>query len=134
MASEPLPKAADTPMSAAAGMVVTEINTPMRVLARASVREITPTTPASTATMTENQLGVLMRLLRGRTPTAKAFGSSLAARITRLSRRGAITARAMPTFRICSDEDQVDNADRLVFDQPAQGRDDLSCVFVAGKL
>jgi hypothetical protein len=59
-ASCPLPKAADTPTSAAAGMVVTEMNTPIRVLVRASVREITPTIPASTAAMAEKASGVLM--------------------------------------------------------------------------
>ena len=54
-ASLPLPNAADTPMSDAAGIVVTEMNTPIRVLDRASVRETTPTTPARAATMKENQ-------------------------------------------------------------------------------
>ena len=68
-ASAQLPKAADTPMSEAAGMVVTEMNTPMIVLDRASVSEITPTTPARAATMRENQLGVSIRFETGRTPT-----------------------------------------------------------------
>jgi hypothetical protein len=42
----PLPKASDTPASEAAGMVVTEMNTPIKVLDRSSVSETTPTTPA----------------------------------------------------------------------------------------
>ena len=67
-ASLPLPKAADTPMSEAAGIVVTEMNTPMSVLDRDSVSETMPTTPASAATMNENQFGVLIRLETGRTP------------------------------------------------------------------
>jgi hypothetical protein len=50
-------------------MVVTELNAPMSVLARDSVREMIPTTPASTATMTEETLGVLIRSKRvGRPP------------------------------------------------------------------
>src|SRR5207247_1995949 len=56
-ASLQLPKATDKPMSAAAGMVVTEMNTPMRAPARAWVRDTTPTIPARIATTTENQLG-----------------------------------------------------------------------------
>ena len=51
-------------------MVVTEMNTPIRVLDRASVSETTPTTPASRATMKENQFGVSIRLETGRTPRA----------------------------------------------------------------
>jgi hypothetical protein len=69
-ASLRLPNAADTPMSDAAGIVVTEMNTPMSVLDRASVSETTPTTPASAATINENQFGVLIRLETGRTPAA----------------------------------------------------------------
>lgn len=50
-------------------MVVTEMNTPIRVLERASVSDTTPTMPASTATMKENQLGVLIRSETGRMPS-----------------------------------------------------------------
>ena len=50
-------------------MVVTEMNTPIRVADRASVSDTTPTTPARAATMNENQLGVLIRLDTGRIPT-----------------------------------------------------------------
>ena len=77
---EKLEGGAPTPRSAAegrgyadvraAGIVVTEMNTPMSVLDRASVSETTPTTPASAATMNENQFGVLIRLETGRTPGA----------------------------------------------------------------
>ena len=45
--------ASDSPMDAAAGIVVTEMNTPISALARDSVSDTTPTRPASTATMTE---------------------------------------------------------------------------------
>ena len=69
-ASLSLPNASDTPMSEAAGMVVTEMNTPIRVLDRASVRDTTPTTPARAATMNENQFGVLIKLETGRIPRA----------------------------------------------------------------
>ena len=57
-------------MSEAAGIVVTEMNTPMSAFARDSVSETTPTTPASTATMTENTFGELMRSETGRTPSS----------------------------------------------------------------
>jgi len=69
-ASLPLPKASDTPVSEAAGMVVTEMNTPIKVADRASVSETTPTTPASRATMKENQFGVSIRSETGRRPRA----------------------------------------------------------------
>ena len=67
-ASLQLAYATDTPTEAAAGMVVTEMKTPMRALARDSVRDITPTSPARMATMTENTFGVLMRSATGLTP------------------------------------------------------------------
>src|SRR6202034_3089773 len=67
-ASAQLVNATDRPRSAAAGMVVTEMNTPMSAPARASVRETTPTIPARTATMTENMSGLLIRFETGRTP------------------------------------------------------------------
>jgi hypothetical protein len=44
----------DTPMSDAAGIVVTEMNTPIRVLDRASVSDTSPTSPARVATINEN--------------------------------------------------------------------------------
>ena len=69
-ASLPLPKASDTPASEAAGMVVTDMNTPIKVLDWASGSEMTPTSPASKATMKENQLGVSIRLETGQTPRA----------------------------------------------------------------
>ena len=56
-ASVQLAKAIEMPTEAAAGMVVTEMNTPIRALARASVSDTTPTIPASTATMTEKTSG-----------------------------------------------------------------------------
>jgi hypothetical protein len=45
-ASFHLCSALETPMSAAAGMVVTEMNTPIGALVRDSVRETTPTMPS----------------------------------------------------------------------------------------
>ena len=56
------------PTDAAAGMVVTEMNTPISALALASVSETTPTMPASTATITEKPSGELMKSATGRTP------------------------------------------------------------------
>src|SRR5262249_42567302 len=98
-ASLPLPNATDTPMSDAAGIVVTEMNTPMRVLDRASVSETTPTMPASAATMNENQFGVLIRLETGRTPAAYAVDSRSAHRTMSPSTRAPTTAKANPTPR-----------------------------------
>ena len=51
----------DSPMSAAAGIVVTDMKTPMSAPVRASTTETTPTIPASVATTTENTFGVLIR-------------------------------------------------------------------------
>jgi len=73
-ASVQLAYAIDRPMSAAAGMVVTEMKTPMRALARDSVNETTPTIPARTATTTENRFGLSIRLETGRTPSENALG------------------------------------------------------------
>ena len=57
-------------MSEAAGIVVTEMNTPISAFARDSVSETTPTMPASSATITENTFGELMRSETGRTPAS----------------------------------------------------------------
>jgi hypothetical protein len=48
--------------------VVTEMNTPMSALALDSVSDTTPTIPASTATITEKMVGLLIRSATGRTP------------------------------------------------------------------
>ena len=73
-ASVQLAYAVDRAMSAAAGMVVTDMKTPMRALARDSVNETTPTIPARTATTTENRFGLSIRLETGRTPSENALG------------------------------------------------------------
>jgi hypothetical protein len=44
------------------------MNTPMSAPPRDCVRDTTPTIPASTATITENKLGELIRSDTGRTP------------------------------------------------------------------
>src|SRR5215813_291103 len=76
LASCQLENASDTPTSAAAaGMVVTEMNTPMRALALASVRDTTPTSPARMATMTEYMLGVSMRSETGLVPDRNEAGA-----------------------------------------------------------
>src|SRR5215471_18566185 len=62
------------PSAAAAGMVVTEMNTPMRALARDRVSDTTPTMAASTATMTEKRFGESIRLATGRMPCWYASG------------------------------------------------------------
>ena len=61
-------------MSAAAGIVVTETKTPMSVFARASVSDTTPTTPASTATTTENTLGASISVGYGSDPVGVRGG------------------------------------------------------------
>ena len=55
-------------MAAAAGMVVTEMNTPISALALASSIDTTPTNPATTATTTEKRFGLLIRSETGRKP------------------------------------------------------------------
>ena len=65
-------KTVETPTSAAAGIVVTETNTPIRVLARDSASDTTPTIPASTATTTEKKFGLLMRSDTGVIPDPNA--------------------------------------------------------------
>jgi hypothetical protein len=71
-------------MSAAAGMVVTEMKTPISALARASVSETTPTMPARTATTTENRFGLSIRLETGRTPAEYSLGVCPDQRMTKL--------------------------------------------------
>ena len=73
-ASVQLAYAADRAMSAAAGMVVTGVETPVRALARDSVNETTPTIPARTATTAENRFGLSIRLDTGRTPSENYLG------------------------------------------------------------
>ncbi len=50
------------------------MNTPVSVVALASVRDTTPTRPAMTATTTENRFGVLIRSDTGRTPARYSRG------------------------------------------------------------
>ncbi|HXW87882.1 MAG TPA: hypothetical protein VEJ42_06455 [Streptosporangiaceae bacterium] len=61
-------------MSAAAGIVVIEMNTPISAPAFASVIDTTPTSAATTATTTENRLGELIRSETGRWPCRNASG------------------------------------------------------------
>ena len=86
-------------MSAAAGMVVTEMNTPMRALARASVSDTTPTIPASTATTTENRFGLLIRSETGRIPSEYSLGVCPDQRIARPNSRVTTTAAENPASR-----------------------------------
>lgn len=98
-ASSQLANAHETPMSAPAGMVVTEMKTPRRALVRASASETMPTTPASTATTAEKKLGVLIRFETGLTPSSKALGWSPKPRTSSEKRKVAATASAKPTSR-----------------------------------
>ncbi len=61
-------------MPAAAGMVVTEMNTPISAPAFASVSDTTPTTAATTVATTENRFGELIRSETGGTPCRNATG------------------------------------------------------------
>jgi hypothetical protein len=60
------PRPRDRAMSAAAGTVVTEMNTPTSAPLFAEVRESTPATPASTATTTDQWSGAVMKPVSGR--------------------------------------------------------------------
>ena len=62
--------AAATPTLAAAGIVVTEISTPIRAPDLAVESESTPATPASRATMTENGSGCEMNSVAGWSPSS----------------------------------------------------------------
>ena len=66
--------AIDRPVSAAAGIVVTKMKTPMRAADRASVSDTTPTIPARMATISENRFGLSIRFETGRTPSEYAGG------------------------------------------------------------
>src|SRR5450755_3782624 len=68
-------------------MVVTEMKTPIRAPARASVSETAPTIPASTATITENRLGLLIRSETGRIPAEYSLGVFPDQRIARAKSR-----------------------------------------------
>lgn len=96
-ASSQLANAHETPMSAAAGMVVTEMKTPSSALVRASVSETMPTIPASTATTAEKKLGVLIRFDTGLIPSSKACDWRPKPRTSRPNRKVAATTSAKPT-------------------------------------
>jgi hypothetical protein len=86
-------------MSAAAGMVVTEMNTPMSALARDSVSDTTPTIPARTATTTEKIFGLLMRAETGLTPCRNSSGALPAARTATPKTRVTRIAAKNPEIR-----------------------------------
>jgi ABC-type multidrug transport system ATPase subunit len=98
-AADQLVKASESPRSAAAGMVVTEMNTPISAPARASVRDTTPTSPARTATITENRSGLLIRSETGRTPSEYARGTCPAPRMTRPNSKVTTIATPKPAPR-----------------------------------
>ena len=62
--SDQLPSAAEMPMFAAAGIVVTETRTPISAPDLVEVRESIPAAPAKRATMTENSSGLTMNLAK----------------------------------------------------------------------
>ena len=89
-------------MAAAAGIVVTEMNTPMRALARACRIETTPTMPAMNATTTEYRLGWLIRSETGRNPSRKSRGAWPVHRMIHEKIRVATTAMPNPMPRATS--------------------------------
>ncbi len=95
-ASGQLAKAQETPMSAAAGIVVTEMNTPSRALVLDWVSETIPTTPARTATTTEKKFGVLIRLDTGLRPRSNPSGWSPRPRTSSANSRVISTASRKP--------------------------------------
>ncbi len=68
-------KAPATATLAAAGMVVTEISTPIRAPDLAAVRESTPAVPARTAPSTEKRSGCEMNCVSGCSSLAKPSGT-----------------------------------------------------------
>jgi hypothetical protein len=83
-------------MSAAAGMVVMEMNTPISAPALDSVSETTPASPATTATTTENRLGELIRSETGRTPRRYSCGVRPDQRMHRANSRVTAIASTNP--------------------------------------
>jgi hypothetical protein len=83
--------------------VVIEMNTPISALARDSVRDTTPATPARTATMTEKMFGELISSATGRTPFRNGAGATPAPRIASAKRKAAITAARKPRPSAVSD-------------------------------
>ncbi len=101
-ASLQAPYTSETPTSAAAGMVVTEMNTPVSAVALASVRDTTPTRPASTATTTENRFGVLIRSETGLTPARYSLGVLPEARMQAAKTSVTAIASANPIASVTS--------------------------------
>ena len=80
-------------------MVVTEMNTPIRAPARASVSETTPAIPARTATTIENRFGLSIRLETGRTPSEYSLGVCPDQRMARANSNVTIMAAENPAIR-----------------------------------
>ena len=80
-------------------MVVTEMKTPIRAPARASVNETTPTIPASTATTSENKFGLLIRAETGRSPAEYSLGVCPVQRMIRPKSRVMTIAAENPASR-----------------------------------
>jgi ATP-binding cassette, subfamily C, bacterial CydC len=120
-ASCQLLNATDTAMSAAAGMVVMEINTPISGPALASVRDTTPTIPATTATTTENRLGELIRSETGLMPCRYSSGALPSARmhsaktsVTAIANRNPASRASSPLRTACQFRRSMPRATEMI--------------------
>src|SRR5881394_2711465 len=95
--SDQSPKAAATPIAAAAGIVVTEISTPISAPDLAEVSESIPATPAKKATMKEKVLGSEMNAVSGRSPTRKPPPTRSVHLAKRPKRKAAVIPIGKPT-------------------------------------
>ncbi len=91
------PYAAATPMFAAAGIVVTEMSTPMSAPDFAVESDSMPAVPASSATMTENVSGCEMKNVWARLSGPRASGPSENARRASVTTNEAVIAATNPT-------------------------------------
>jgi len=78
------------------------MNTPVSAVALASVSDTTPTSPAITATTTENKFGELIRSDTGRTPPRYAVGVCPDARMQAANTSVTAIARANPAVSTSS--------------------------------
>src|SRR3954447_24893608 len=89
--------AAATPMLAAAGIVVTEISTPISAPDLAEVSESTPAAPAKQATMKEKSSGLEMNWVSGCSEPLKPGSSSPVAFEKRVKMKAAVIPTGKPT-------------------------------------
>ena len=97
--SSPPPSAIDSPMSAAAGTVVTEMNTPTSAPLFAEVSDRTPAIPAKTATTSDQRSGSVMNPVSGRSASSSEGSNQPSSRPASTARAVIAIAIAKPTHQ-----------------------------------